>query len=69
MDADFKNNPLLKEAAQDIKNVEPRIKQAEEFMNMLDEAGEDTTEHRKELRTLKTRASKWQQTLRARGLM
>ncbi len=57
---------LLKQAAQDIAEVEPKIKQAEDLISMLEQAGEDVTPHKNKLRELKTRSNRWNQAIKSR---
>ena len=57
---------LLKQASQDIAEVEPKIKQAEDLISMLEQAGEDVTPHKNKLRELKTRSNRWNQAIKSR---
>ena len=63
------HNELLKNAAAEIEAVKPRIAEVEDMLNMMEQAGEEVTEQRTKLRELKTRATKWDATLRTRGLV
>ena len=59
---------VLKDIAADFARVEPAIKEAEELISAMREAGEETTTMEAELRTLKLRKGKWERMLKARGL-
>lgn len=60
---------VLKNIAADFKRVNPAIKEAEELIQAMKEAGEETSGMEAELRKLKMRKDKWQRMLKARGLM
>jgi len=60
---------VLKDIAEDFKRVDPAIKEAEELISAMKEAGEETVTMEAELRTLKLRKTKWERMLRARGLL
>ena len=57
---------LLKQTHEDLKSIAPRIDEAESLLSTLEAAGEEVGEQRKKLRELKTRKSRWDQTLAAR---
>lgn len=59
---------VLKNIAEDFKRVDPAIAEAEELILAMREAGEETATMEAELRTLKTRKTKWERMLKARGL-
>lgn len=59
---------VLKDIAEDFAKVEPAIEEAQELIDALREAGEDTTKMEAELRSLKTRKTKWERMLKNRGL-
>ena len=60
---------VLKNIAEDFKRIEPAIEEAEELIAAMREAGEDTATMEAELRTLKSRKTKWERMLKARGLL
>lgn len=60
---------VLKNIAEDFKKVEPAIAEAQELIDAMKEAGEDTATMEAELRVLKTRKTKWERMLKARGLL
>lgn len=60
---------VLKDIAEDFARVEPAITEAEELIQAMRDAGEDTTSMEAELRTLKLRKGKWERMLKARGLL
>lgn len=60
---------VLQQIAQDFKDIEPQIKEAEELIQAMKEAGETTTDMEAQLRALKQRKLKWERMLKARGLM
>ncbi|MBA7641290.1 hypothetical protein ES703_48967 [subsurface metagenome] len=60
---------VLKDIAADFKRVDPAIAEAEELIAAMREAGEDTVSMEAELRVLKTRKTKWERMLKARGLV
>ena len=60
---------VLKNIAADFKRVNPAIKEAEELIQAMKDAGEETAGMEAELRKLKMRKDKWQRMLKARGLM
>jgi len=60
---------VLKNIAADFKRVNPAIKEAEELIQAMKDAGEETSSMEAELRKLKMRKDKWQRMLKARGLM
>lgn len=59
---------VLKDIASDFKRVDPAIKEAEELIGAMREAGEETATMEADLRTLKMRKAKWERMLKARGL-
>lgn len=59
----------LIQVAEDFKRVDPAIKDAEELISAMKEAGESTTKQEKDLRALKVRRDKWHRMLKARGLL
>lgn len=59
---------VLRDIASDFKRVDPAIKEAEELISAMREAGEDTTQMEADLRGLKLRKGKWERMLKARGL-
>ena len=60
---------VLKNIAEDFKRVDPAIQEAEELILAMREAGEDTVKMEAEIRTLKTRKTKWERMLKTRGLL
>lgn len=60
---------VLKNIAEDFKRVDPAILEAEELITAMREAGEDTAKMEAEIRTLKTRKTKWERMLKTRGLL
>ena len=64
MDAQAQQD-ILQSAADDLKSIHPRIKQAEALVTMLENAGEDVTKHKQQLRELKTKAGRWEQSIAA----
>jgi len=60
---------VLKNIAADFAKIEPAITEANELINAMREAGEETAEMEAELRTLITRKTKWERMLKARGLL
>ena len=62
-------NQVLKSIAEDFKRIDPAILEAEELIEAMREAGEETATMEAELRTLKVRKTKWERMLKARGLL
>jgi len=60
---------VLKNIAEDFKKIDPAIAEADELIQAMREAGEETAEMEAEIRTLKTRKVKWERMLKARGLL
>jgi len=60
---------VLKNIAEDFKKIDPAVNEAQELIDAMREAGEETAEMEAELRTLKTRKVKWERMLKARGLL
>ena len=60
---------VLKNIAADFAKIDPAITEADELIQAMREAGEETAEMEAELRTLKTRKTKWERMLKARGLL
>lgn len=60
---------VLKNIAADFAKIDPAITEADELIQAMREAGEETAEMEAELRTLKTRKIKWERMLKARGLL
>ena len=61
------DNEVLKSVAADIANINIMIRNAEELIAALREAGETVTDQEAALRTLKIRKEKWERMLQARG--
>lgn len=59
---------VLKQIADDIKEVDRTIAEGEELVNFLKEVGEDYHQQENDLRALKIRRKKWQAALKNRGL-
>ena len=60
---------VLKNIALDFKRVDPAIKEAEELISAMKDAGEETSKMEAELRKLVMRKDKWTRMLKARGLL
>ena len=60
-------NEVLKSVAADIATINTAIRNAEELIAALREAGESVTDQEASLRTLKIRKEKWERMLQARG--
>lgn len=59
---------LLQDIAANIKMAEQAMADAQEYIAMMREAGEDVSQALKDLATQKVRIDNWKRTLRARGV-
>ena len=59
---------VLKQIASQFGDVEEQIKEAEELLKAMGDAGEDITTMRADISALKLRRDKWVRMLAARGL-
>ena len=60
---------VLKNIAADFSRIDPAIKEAEELISAMKDAGEETSKMEAELRKLAMRKDKWSRMLQARGLL
>lgn len=58
---------IIKGLVRDLAEVESKVTEAQEVINILKEAGEQTADLEAQLRGLVTRRNKWQRVLKARG--
>lgn len=61
-------NEILAGIAEDMKAVNVAIKEADDLVDAMKEAGESVTDLETELRSLKIRKVKWQKMLESRGI-
>ncbi len=59
---------VLRDIAAQFGDVEEQVKQAEELLKAMQDAGEDVVQMKADLSALKLRKDKWQRMLAARGL-
>lgn len=59
-------NPILVQAQKDLKGLESRLSEAKDTIDLMEEAGEDITQLRANLRREEARLVKWQTALSAR---
>ncbi len=62
------SDEILKRAGEDLKEIEPRIKDVENLVKALKEAGENTVPLESKLRDLQNRRNKWVNMLKNRNL-
>lgn len=62
-------NEVLKSIADDIRNINQSIQEAEELLSAMKEAGEDTSELQADLNNAKMRKERWERMLKARGAL
>lgn len=58
---------IIRGLVKDLEDVESKVIEAQEVINILKEAGEKTADLEGQLRGLITRRNKWQRVLKARG--
>jgi len=58
---------VFSEIAKSVPELDKRIKEAEDYISALEEAGEDTTALRSTLRENKARLNRWKSMLKSRG--
>lgn len=61
-------NPVLEGIGRDITQINKNIEEAEEIIQAMKEAGEDTATLEQDLKTLRIRKGKWEQMLINRGI-
>ena len=62
------SDAILRGVSADIKSAREKVKDAEELIEAMKEAGEDASELERNLRDLKLRMVKWERMLEARGI-
>ena len=62
------SSEVLTNIAAQFKDVEVQIKEAEDLIKAMQDAGEDVMQMKADLGALKIRKDKWQRMLAARGL-
>lgn len=60
-------NEILQGTADDLKEIQERIKDAEELIKVLREAGQDTIKVESDLKQAKIQYERWRKTLENRG--
>jgi len=62
-------NEILNGVAKDMEQVTKRLVQAQDLVNALKEAGEDTSKMESDMRLLQMRKGKWENMLKNRGVL
>lgn len=62
------SDALLRGVAEDLKNADTAITEAQKLIDAMKEAGETVTAQEAEIRSLRIRKDKWQRMLEARGI-
>lgn len=60
-------NEIYAQMAQNLKEAEPKIKEAEEVIRLAKNAGENTSSQESKLMTLKNRVNRWKSALKTAG--
>jgi len=62
-------NEILNGVAKDMEQVTKRLVQAQDLVDALKEAGEDTSKMESDMRLLQMRKGKWENMLKNRGIL
>jgi len=62
-------NEILNGVAKDMEQVTKRLVQAQDLVDALKEAGEDTSKMESDMRLLQMRKGKWETMLKNRGVL